>query len=58
MQTLAQQGAQSSTLFAKVEVGGGGRFCPVKCEIGLAPTYHTNVQGQKGQERVGKRGGE
>lgn len=35
--------------------GGVGQFCPVKCDMGSAPTHHTNVQGQKEQERVGFR---
>lgn len=41
----SQQGAQSSTLLPKVEVGGAGGVCSLKCEVGSAPAHHTNVQG-------------
>lgn len=54
--TRSQQGAQSSTLLPKVEVGSAGRVCSLKCGVGSALAYHTNVQGWKGSKRRLPRG--
>lgn len=36
--------------FCRIEVGGAGGVCSLKCEVGSAPAHHTNVQGWKGSK--------